>query len=105
MAGATAPAIFFGLGVRLRALEGKRADSARTARGPAVLLAEGPCFYCQTATQFHCPTAGHPLPIRLWNAIGHANRWRLCGSFPYDSLSAGQAPDGDALGARAGVVG
>ena len=73
MVGATAPAIFFGLGVRLRALEGKRADSARTARGPAVLLAEGPCFYCQTATQFHCPTAGHPLPIRLWNAIGHAN--------------------------------
>lgn len=36
----------------------------RTGRGLAVLLVEGPCFYWQTATQFHCPTAGHPSPIR-----------------------------------------
>jgi hypothetical protein len=61
-----------------------------------------------TVKRLHNSTAQRLVihrPIWPWNAIGHANRRRFRGSFPYDSPSAGQAPDGDALGARAGVVG
>ena len=59
-------------------------------------------------------TDGYTIPLpNGWSSIaksgpdtsGHTDRRRLCGSFPFDSLSAGQAPDGDALSARAGVVG
>ena len=70
----------------------RRRASCITGRRPLMLLLNG---YTVPLSNGCHPSMGIRPP----------NRRRLRGSFPYHSLAAGQDPHGDALGARAGVVG